>query len=266
MGGNTSLVGPGRADFGFNQVGPVCRVDTPNRHPQGNLPSDRSAFESTIRAFEAEIANAGAHLTIDSAARQTYGKLIQTMATELRQQATQGVITWAEAAVSANEARNEVMTIIRGRSTPVGRAFAESLKKQGKTLNEMVALKTGELFGPSANFQRLSAAQQDLVYAEIVKSAGKSRPKVNAQMLRWSRAGRALIVLSVALSVYTIATSDDKVAATKKEAAVTAASIGGGMAGGALAGLACGPGAPVCVTVGAFVGGALAAFGVDFMW
>ncbi|WP_323002029.1 hypothetical protein [Denitromonas sp.] len=28
----------------------------------------------------------------------------------------------------------------------------------------------------------------------------------------------------------------------------------------------CGPGAPVCVTVGAFVGGALAAFGVSFVW
>jgi hypothetical protein len=30
--------------------------------------------------------------------------------------------------------------------------------------------------------------------------------------------------------------------------------------------LACGPGAPVCVTVGAFVGGALAAFGVSLLW
>jgi hypothetical protein len=33
-----------------------------------------------------------------------------------------------------------------------------------------------------------------------------------------------------------------------------------------LAGLACGPGAPVCVTIGAFVGGAAAAFGVDLFW
>jgi hypothetical protein len=36
------------------------------------------------------------------------------------------------------------------------------------------------------------------------------------------------------------------------------------MAGGAAAGLACGPGAPVCVAVGVFVGGALAALGADF--
>ena len=45
-----------------------------------------------------------------------------------------------------------------------------------------------------------------------------------------------------------------------------AASIGGSMAGGALAGLACGPGAPVCVTLGAFVAGTLAAFGVSTFW
>jgi hypothetical protein len=37
--------------------------------------------------------------------------------------------------------------------------------------------------------------------------------------------------------------------------AAMGAGIGGGMGGGALAGLLCGPGAPVCVAVGAFVGG-----------
>ena len=85
-------------------------------------------------------------------------------------------------------------------------------------------------------------------------------------MARLSRAGRGLLVLSVAISVYSIATSDDPVRATGRELAVTGAGIGGGIAGGALAGLACGPGAPVCVTIGAFVGGALAAFGVDLFW
>jgi len=41
-----------------------------------------------------------------------------------------------------------------------------------------------------------------------------------------------------------------------------------GAAGGAAAGLICGPGAPACVTVGAFVGGTLGALGMDltFDW
>ncbi|MEL6711463.1 MAG: hypothetical protein AAFP10_08815 [Pseudomonadota bacterium] len=44
------------------------------------------------------------------------------------------------------------------------------------------------------------------------------------------------------------------------------AGIAGGVAGGAIAGLTCGPGAPVCVTLSAFVGGTLAAIGIDSFW
>lgn len=227
---------------------------------------DKSAFDSAIRALEAEIANAGAHLTIDAAARQAYSRQIQEMANELRLQANSGRITWAQAAKQAQETRNAIMEVIRGRSTPVGRAMAERLKREGKSLNELIARKSQQLYGSSANFNRLSMAQKNAVYAEIVKSAGNSNPRVTAQMRALSRAGRGLLVVSIAISVYSVANAQDKAGAARRELAVTGAGIGGGIAGGALAGLACGPGAPVCVTVGAFVGGALAAFGVDFLW
>jgi hypothetical protein len=228
--------------------------------------SQASDFDSEIRAFEAQIANAGLHIIVDSAARAQYGQLIKALSDDLRAQATSGKITWAQAAAQAQEARNAVMQIIRNKSTPVGRAIAESLKKEGRTLNQLVAKKAIELFGPGADFEKLSPTQRNGVYAAIVKSAGKSDPVVTASMRRLSHAGRGLVVLSLALSVYTIAQAQDKVAAAGRELAVTGASITGGIAGGALAGLACGPGAPVCVTVGAFVGGALAALGVSFMW
>lgn len=51
--------------------------------------------------------------------------------------------------------------------------------------------------------------------------------------------------------------AEDKIATTQRELAVTGAGIGGSIVGGALAGLACGSGALVCVAVGAFVGGAV---------
>ena len=133
-------------------------------------------------------------------------------------------------------------------------------------MNELVARKVQQLFGQRAVFDRLMPRQKDQVYAEIVKSAGKSNPRVTATMRRLSRAGRGLIILSIALSIYSIATAEDKSAAAGREVAVTGAGIAGGIAGGAVAGLACGPGAPVCVAVGAFVGGALAAFGVDLLF
>lgn len=228
--------------------------------------NDRAIFESSIQALEAEVANIGAHLAVDSAARQAYARQIKLMADDLRRQASSGRITWSQAASQAQETRNAIMEIIRGRSTPIGRAMAEQLKREGKTLNELVARKASHLYGPNANFNHLSATQQNSVYAEIVKSAGRSNPRVTATMRRFSHAGRGLIVLSIALSVYTVMTADDKAKAAGRELAVSGAGIGGGIAGGALAGLICGPGAPVCVTVGAFVGGALAAFGVNFLW
>lgn len=88
------------------------------------------------------------------------------------------------------------------------------------------------------------------MYSEIVKSSGKSNPDVNRLMKNISSAGRGLIVLSIGLSVYTIATSENKLETAGREALAAGAGIGGGIAGGAIAGLACGPGAPVCVSVG----------------
>jgi hypothetical protein len=226
--------------------------------------SDRAAFDSAVRAMEADVANIAVHLSIDGEARLAYSMQIRAMADEIRARASSGKITWAQAAEEANGVRNSVMEIVRARSTPVGRAMAEALKREGRTLNELIARKTLQLHGPNAVFERLTVAQQNAVYAEIVKAAGKSNPQVTSSMRMASRAGRTLIVISIAVSVYNVAQADDKVAAAGREVAVTGAGIAGGMAGGALAGLACGPGAPVCVTIGAFVGGALAAFGVDF--
>jgi hypothetical protein len=228
--------------------------------------SDKQRFEDEIRALEAEIPNIGAHLALDGSARVAYSRQIKAMADELRAEASSGRISWAQAAERAQTTRNTIMQVIRARSTSVGRAMAEQIKREGKTLNELVARKVQQLYGPGANFNRLSAAQQNNVYGEIVKSAGKSNPTVTAAMRNLSRAGRGLLFLSLALSIYTIANSDNKPRAIAREATITGAGIGGGIAGGALAGLACGPGAPVCVTIGAFVGGALAAFGVSALW
>ncbi len=227
---------------------------------------DKEVFESSIRALEAEIANIGAHFIVDSEARKAYAKQIKAMATELRAQANAGKITWLNAARNAKDARNLTMELIRSRSTPVGLAMAQRLKSEGKTLNELVARKTAQLYGKSSIFSKLTPAQQNVVYAEIVKSAGKTNPKVSIAMRKLSYAGRGFIVISIAISVYTVATSSNKFDAAGREIAITGAGISGGIAGGAIAGLACGPGAPVCVTVGAFVGGALTAFGVSIIW
>jgi len=228
--------------------------------------SGRAQFEDAIQAFESEIANIGVHLSIDAAARQVYAQRIAAMAGDLRAQVANGQMTWTAAAQQAQETRNAIMEIMRDRSTSIGRSWAEWMKRDGKTLNGLIAENTNKLYGPGASFYRLSSSQQDAVYANIVKSAGSSRPNVTMLMNRLAPAGRALIILSIALSIYEVVTANDKASAAMRESTVTTAGIGGGIAGGALAGLACGPAAPACVTAGAFAGGALAALGTSFFW
>lgn len=231
-----------------------------------NEKNERLIFENAIRSLEAEIANAGLHLTVDSTTRLAYTREIRTMADQMRLEVARGRITWAQAAKQAQETRNLIMEMMRWRSTSIGRAIAEKLKREGKTLNELVARKTLQLHGQNTQFNSLSTTQQNAVYAEIVKSAGQSNHHITIAMRHLSHAGRSLIALSIALSVYSIATAENKTSAAGREITITGAGIGGGIAGGAIAGLACGPGAPVCVSMGAFVGGTLAAFGVSFFW
>lgn len=227
---------------------------------------DRRAFATTVDLLQVELANAGFVGAIDGAARAHYDRLLREFRDEIRARVKDGRLTWRQAAEEAHGLRDEVMQLIRRRSTPLGRALAEWLKAEGPTLNKLIAKKTIELFGEEADFTRLTLDQQNRVHAALVESAGKSNPRVTARMRTVSRAGRGLLFLSLGISVYTIATADDKVEAATHEGAVTGAGIAGGMAGGALSGLMCGPGAPVCVTIGAFVGGAAAAIGVDFFW
>jgi carbon monoxide dehydrogenase subunit G len=233
---------------------------------QTNAKTARSDFERSIQALDTQIASTGVHLTIDSSVRRVYAQEVRRMADALRAEALSGRITWATAAERAQQARNVVMEIVRGRSTPVGNALATRVKAEGATLNEVLARQTIRLYGEKAVFSSLSEFQQRAVYAKVVASAGKSNPAVTAAMVKIGHFGRGLLIVSVAISVYNVATAEDKVRSAERELVVTGAGIGGGIASGALAGLACGPGAPVCVTVGAFVGGALAAFGVGLYW
>lgn len=219
-----------------------------------------------MRALESEIATTGVFLSVDSATRQAYGQQIATMAKALRSQVNAGTMTWGQAAVQAQEARNAVMEVLRARNTPVGRAVAEAMKRNGRTMNELIARKTLQLYGRGVAFDRLSSTARNRIFAEIVESAGRSNLRITLAMQRLSYAGRGLVLASLAISLYSVYTSEDHLAATERELTVTGAGIAGGTAGGALAGLACGPAAPVCVTVGAFVGGALAAFGVGLLW
>lgn len=114
--------------------------------------NDEAIFNSTMKSLEAQITNVGAHLSIDTRARLLYIQEIKNMSDKLRADAISRRISWAAAARQAQETRNLIMGIIRARSTPVGRAFAESMKQKGYSLNQLIALKTVQLNGEQALF------------------------------------------------------------------------------------------------------------------
>jgi hypothetical protein len=227
------------------------------------MPNNEAAFDKAMEQLQVTANQLAVQWTNDPAVRLRYSQGIAAMSSELKMQARLGHLSWAQAAQQANLLRNELMELARRQTTPIGKAWAEQRKLKGKTLNELVANYTVKLHGKNADFTRLTSAQQNQVYAHIVERSGVSDQAVNIKLKRWVKAGRALWILSISLSVYNVATAQDKTTAALHEARDLGVGLAGGMAGGAIAGLMCGPGAPVCVTVGVFVGGALAVLGVQ---
>lgn len=226
----------------------------------------KNVFEDAINMLQGDVTTAAARLTIDPNLRLEYSRRIKEMSDRLKEKVANGSTTWKQAAQEAQETRNIIMDLIRQRSTPLGQAMAHQLKATGKTLEELVIKKAKSMYGEHIPFEALSAEQQNSVYASIVESAGRSNSAVNQRMGTLSRVGKGLLFLSIAISIREVYNADDKLNEAGRQTFIMGSGLAGGWAGGAAAGLVCGPGAPVCVIVGGFIGGALAAWGAGNLW
>ena len=225
---------------------------------------DREQFEREVRALRAEATALAAQTIHDARVRVAYQRQLEATVRELRARALSGEITWGQAAREAHMLRNETLGVMRGRSSPIGRGIAEMLKREGVTLEALLARYTERTFGGGVRFDQLSAAQQQQVHAAIVEASARSRPSVNRILRHGSRAARGLMVLSLGISIYNVYTAEDRAVAAQREGAVMGAGIAGSIAVGAAAGLIFGPPGAV---IGGLVGGAAAAMGVDwYFW
>lgn len=227
---------------------------------------DRSLLEGSLSQMESAALNFAHRFINDGKVRMSYINQTRKLAQEYRSKVRSGVITAGEAANQVQGIRNQILEAQRLRTSDLGKAIAIKLKKTGLTLPELTEKYARNKFGTS--FANLSPGNQNRVYLEIIDSSGRPRPSMNAAATRYSNLGRGLLVVTIGVAVYNIATAEDKIKATGREGVIVGGGFAGGAAGGAMAGLACGPGAPVCVTVGVFVGGALGALGADlaFGW
>lgn len=79
----------------------------------------KESLRLRFKALEAQVVNVGFHMVMGAEARQLYSRQIKRFSEELKLEVKQGKISWKEAAKKANETRNVIMEIIRGKSTPV---------------------------------------------------------------------------------------------------------------------------------------------------
>lgn len=235
--------------------------DTALPGPEGEY-THYKAFEQALSALEAEAFNFGHRFIHDAPVRARYLARIAEMSREMTERLRRGELGAYEAAREAVDLRNALMEMSRLQSSDVGRAYAESLKKTGRTLADRCQHYARQLF--SSDFTHLTPGQQNQVYQAVVQGAGRDLPAVTRKAAKLGPLGKGLLVLTLAIAVYNVATADDKGKAAGKEGVLIGGGALGGMGGGALAGLACGPGAPVCVTLGVFVGGVAGALGAEF--
>jgi len=103
--------------------------------------------------------------TNDAQVRLLYQRQIAEAAAALEQAVRRGELSWAQAADEAMVLRNTTLESLRGRTSPIGRALAAQMKAEGLNRQTLLSRYAERLFGPGARFDRLSAADQQRVYA-----------------------------------------------------------------------------------------------------
>jgi hypothetical protein len=170
--------------------------------------SDRSAAEEALHDLEAEAFVFSSRFIQDAGVRHRYVASVRQFTDDLRRKMDARELTPREAAEQANVVRNHLLDVARLRSSDIGRATAEKIKPQGLTLEALLERYAQRTYQRA--FAALSEAERDTVYLKIVEAPGRPNMDVTATALRLGRLGRGLMVLSLAIAVYDVATAKDR--------------------------------------------------------
>ena len=242
---------------GNSNVG-LADLGHPTPVPKNATPAEREFYRG-IDLFRTELMNFGSRMDLTGDVRTDYLKTIRFAANEFVDLVKSGHISYEEGARRANGLRNVIFEMSRRTDSELFRAYAQLIKPKPKLFEWFLEHYSKEVF--KKGFSALTTeAQRNRVYYEVILAAGRDNKAVSGITPYLGTAGKVCLVASIAISVYTIATAEDKVNAAGKEGSSILGGIAGGAAGGAAAGLLCGPGAPVCSGIGIFVGGAVGAY------
>lgn len=230
------------------------------------MSGNKRTLNDELSALNGTLTNFAYACIRDSRVREQYLRDMAALSGEIREQVTRGKLSPEEAAEQVRALRNEIMDLARTKSSPFGRSYAMKLKAQGRTMAWLVEKYAQRSFRRS--FAQLSESQQASVYLEIIRAAARPDPRVVVLARTIGKIGRRVYLVSVAVAAYEIWEADDKTHETARQTVIGVAGPLGGLAGGATAvatGI-CAATAPVCVGLGALIGGLLFSFGSDWIF
>lgn len=225
--------------------------------------SDARWLQSALAELQATASNF-AHSSIkDARVRVQYVQDTAAASNEIMQAIQSGKLTARQGAETATAMRNHIMELSRLRSSPIGRAYANQLKRRGKTFAELAEKYAQSVY--RATFASLDEAKQSKVFAEMVSASGRPNDEVIKQAKKVGRVGHRLVLVSIAVAVYEIYQAEDKPREVVRQTVLAGAGVAGGwMAGSAAVATGmCAATAPLCVGVAALAGGILLAAGAD---
>ncbi|WP_373415129.1 hypothetical protein [Acinetobacter colistiniresistens] len=221
----------------------------------------------------------------DANLRAAYMREIKKMSDGYLEAVKQGKISVKDAALEATDLRNQILDATRKKNSAIGVAISQKEKAAGKTLEQILEYYAMEIKDPEkfkalrsnrvamdqhikskinakqSYFNALTADEKNRVYYSVLKGSGKSKKSFNAK-IKWMKiGGRVLIVFSVAYAGYEIYNAENREKEIYRQGTTIVGGIAGGAGGGAAAGAICGPGSPICSTVGVIIGGAIGGFG-----
>ncbi|KMJ43571.1 hypothetical protein AB204_19005 [Xenorhabdus khoisanae] len=218
---------------------------------------DDPILDKAVAALEGASIKFSTDVINDANVRQSYTSNIKIAVSEIKKMVSTKKISVKEAAEFCYEMRNNIMAEHRKFTSAQGLAFAERHKKSPPTFENLMDKYSQKKFGKV--FGSLTPNQKNSIFYEIIEASSRDNPKFTTANKRLKIIGKVGTIFTAILATHEILNAENK----PKEAVKQGIQIGGGVAGGSLAGLAvtplCGPGAPVCaiavVLLGSIAGG-----------
>lgn len=223
-------------------------------------PSKKDDLSVALRGLDQNTMNFSMRMIKDHNVRMNYMKHSRETCHEIQKAVKEHRITAEKGAKIANEIRNDILSMMRNKSSEVGRALAESKKPVLYSLDYLEKKYAQQLF--KQEFSSLNDFQKNEVWKLLIERSGVPNAGINRVAQYGGYLGKGLVVVTAAIVVHNIYASEDKKEAVKDEVVNLTGGALGASLGGGLAGLACGPGAPACVALGVFIGGALTSYGI----